>query len=177
MRAFAVFEHYISIIRIQLRFQPGIAIHYGRISTIGICHGVQSSAQALRDLLGVQPHDFSYLCAGITHLDWFLQVYYRNINNPDANWVDAHPDLRKKVMDDPSLVGSEKIRWDLFKATGYFMTQSLGSVSELVPYYRKKKTILREFKGAAEGFNSLEDAEDLKNYEKFEAEINQNVED
>ena len=50
-------------------------------------------------------------------------------------------------------------------------------MSELVPYYRKKKTILREFKGAAEGFNSLEHAEDLKNYEKFEAEINQNVED
>ncbi|MFX0101410.1 MAG: hypothetical protein ACFFCS_17680 [Candidatus Hodarchaeota archaeon] len=55
-------------------------------------------------------------------------------------------------------MGSEKVRWDMMKATGYYMTESSGHLSEYLPYYRKRKDLLEKYKGSETGFDSLKHA-------------------
>jgi alpha-galactosidase len=47
-------------------------------STVGLCHGVQDTSNFIRSVLGVKPENFSYLCAGINHMAWFLGVWYKD---------------------------------------------------------------------------------------------------
>jgi len=124
-------------------------------STIGLCHGIQETAGMLRNWIGVKPQDFSYLCAGINHMAWFLELWYRNPNRLDSKWEDAYPLIIEAYNKNPSLIGGELLRWDMMEATGYFMTESTGHLSEYLPYYRKKRELLNKFKGSEGGFNSL----------------------
>jgi alpha-galactosidase len=112
-------------------------------STVGICHGVQTSAILLRKILGVSKENFTYLSAGITHMNWFLKIYYRNSQN--ETWKNAYPVLKEKISQNLDLIDDDLVRYDLLKATGYFMTETSGGISELVPYYRKNKEILKSY--------------------------------
>jgi alpha-galactosidase len=146
-------------------------------STIGICHGVQSTAQLLREILEVPVEDFSFISAGITHMSWFLKIFCRKSNINKGNWMDAYPIIQEKVNSPNELLQSEKIRCDIFNATGYFPTESSGSISELLPYYRKRKSVIKRFQGAEQGYDSLLHAEDLKNFIEFEQMADKNVEE
>ncbi|MBD3351279.1 MAG: alpha-glucosidase/alpha-galactosidase [Candidatus Lokiarchaeota archaeon] len=135
-------------------------------STVGLCHGVQGTSNLLRMYVGAAPNEFSYFCAGINHMAWFLDIQFKDCTVPDSKWVDAYPIIWDHVEEEPEIVGSEKVRWDMFKATGYFMTESSGHLSEYLPYYRKRKDILEKYRGAERGFDSLEHAVDMKNFER-----------
>ena len=41
----------------------------------------------------------------------------------------------------------ERLRVDMMRATGFFMTESSGHLSEYLPYYRKRKDLLEKYKG------------------------------
>ena len=51
-------------------------------STVGLCHGVFHTTAALSLALGVKPENFKYFCAGINHMAWFLELKYRESNEP-----------------------------------------------------------------------------------------------
>ncbi len=125
-------------------------------STIGLCHGVYGTAAGLTVALGVKPENFRYLCAGINHMAWFLKLWYRDSNASGEPWKDAYPRLREKLKENSGLVEMEKLRVDMSKATGYFMTESSGHLSEYLPYYRKRKDLLEKYKGANMIFANLE---------------------
>lgn len=135
-------------------------------STIGLCHGVQGTATLLRLLISsetsikLSPKDFSYMCAGINHMAWFLEAKYRDPQNFNGTWIDAYPVLNHIIENNPESVLIEKLRFDMMKATGYFMTESSGHLSEYLPYYRKREDLLEEFKGSNEGHRSLRHSED-----------------
>lgn len=113
-------------------------------STIGLCHGVQETAAALMNLLKVQEENFSFLCAGINHMAWYLEVWYRK--NQKTPWQDAYPELKRKLNDNPRYSEIEKLRRDMMNACGYYMTESSGHLSEYLPYYRKRKDLLEKYK-------------------------------
>jgi alpha-galactosidase len=138
-------------------------------STIGLCHGVQGTAALLRNWIGVKPVDYSFLCAGINHLAWFLQLWYKEPNDPNKLWKNAYPLLFEKVKVNPEIMGPEKLRWDMMEATGYFMTESSGHLSEYLPYYRKRAELLEKFKGSDTFHNSLLHGEVLR-FDTLEAE-------
>jgi len=141
-------------------------------STVGLCHGVQGTSMMLRNWIGVKPENFSFLCAGINHMAWFLEMWYRESDSSDFPWKNAYPLLYKAYKDNPKLIGGELLRWDMMEATGYFMTESTGHLSEYLPYYRKRNELLEKYSGAKMGFDSLLQAEDyrfqVKNQEKME---------
>jgi alpha-galactosidase len=141
-------------------------------STVGLCHGVQGTSMILRNWIGIKPENFSFLCAGINHMAWFLEMWYRESDSSDFPWKNAYPLLYKAYKDNPKLIGGELLRWDMMEATGYFMTESTGHLSEYLPYYRKSNEILEKYSGAKTGFDSLLQAEDyrfqVKNQEKME---------
>jgi alpha-galactosidase len=138
-------------------------------STIGLCHGVQGTAALLRNWIGVKPRDYSFLCAGINHLAWFLQLWYKDPDDPNMAWKNAYPLLFEKFKENPEIMGSEKLRWDMMEATGYFMTESSGHLSEYLPYYRKRGELLDNLKGSDTFHNSLLHGEVLR-FDTLEAE-------
>ncbi|MHA2075671.1 MAG: family 4 glycosyl hydrolase, partial [Candidatus Hodarchaeales archaeon] len=116
-------------------------------STLGLCHGVYDTAAVLRANLyyiGANPEEFDYLCAGINHMAWFLKIWYRE---PNAEWQDAYPLIREASKSAPFLTDTEKLRVDMMKATGFFMTESSGHLSEYLPYYRKRQDLLDKYRG------------------------------
>ncbi len=133
-------------------------------SMVGLCHGVQGTSNQLRMYVGAAPDEFSYKCAGINHMGWFIEAWFKDYTKKDATWEDAYPIIWEHLKEEPEMVGSEKLRWDMMKATGYFMTESSGHLSEYLPYYRKREDILEKYKGSEHGFDSLRHAVDMENF-------------
>lgn len=98
-------------------------------STVGLCHGVQGTSEQLRRYVGANENEFSYLCAGINHLAWFIEVWFKDSTIKEAKWQDAYPIIWEHFKDEPEIMGSERVRWDMMKATGYYMTESSGHLS------------------------------------------------
>jgi alpha-galactosidase len=146
-------------------------------STIGLCHSVQETAALLRFLIGsyksidLKPEDLSYLCVGINHMAWFLELWYKNPEDPKGTWYDVYPPLKDIIRNNPEKVEMEKVRFDLMKATGYFVTESSGHASEYVPYYRKREDLLESFKGAKKGHASLKHSEDYNMQVKYQGKL------
>jgi alpha-galactosidase len=129
-------------------------------STVGLCHGVQGTMMLLTQFITGKQYpfvkqSFSFLCAGINHMAWFLELWYRDLNTPNAAWQDAYPLLKKQIDDHPESVGMENLRNDMMKATGYYMTESSGHLSEYLPYYRKRTDLLEKYRGLPFGHSSL----------------------
>lgn len=118
---------------------------YTSIKNVGLCHSVQGTAGELARYLGAQPEDISYWVAGINHMAWYLELKLRG--------EDAYPLLRKRFEDlevfsrpDAHLAGPDIVRVEIFKAFGYFNTESSQHMSEYVPYFRKRPELLEVFK-------------------------------
>lgn len=142
-------------------------------STVGLCHGVEHTALVLRSWLGVKPKDFSFLCAGINHMAWFLEARYRDPNKPNSPWQNGYPKIFELFNKNTEKVSNYKgVRWDMMNATGYFMTESDGHLSEYLPYYRKRTDLLEKYKIDLLWLTNLEHASDyhqqVKNQEKID---------
>jgi len=143
-------------------------------STVGLCHGVQGTAMVLRNWAGLKPEEFSFLCAGINHMAWFLEAWYKDSEDPNSTWKDAYPLIMKNIKENPKLGEHDKVRLDLMKAAGgYFMTEETRHTSEYVPYYRKLPDFLEKFQGSTTGM--IEQAADylsqVKQQGRFERSI------
>jgi len=121
---------------------------YARIRNVGLCHSVQGTAAELARYVGVPFDEVSYWVAGINHMAWFLEFKWRG--------EDAYPLLREKFKDpnvysrpDAHWAGADIVRAEIFKAFGYFNTESSQHMSEYVPYFRKRPELLERFKLAS----------------------------
>jgi len=118
---------------------------HSHIKNVGLCHSVQGTAAELARYLGASIDEISYWVAGINHMAWFLELRWRG--------RDAYPLLREK-FEDPSVysgpnahwAGPDIVRVEIFKALGYFNTESSQHMSEYVPYFRKRPELFRKFK-------------------------------
>ncbi len=104
--------------------------HYGKVNTIGLCHGVQGGHSQIAKALGFKQEEVDIICAGINHMTWYISVKHKG------------EDLTGKILDaylaDPELSKTEKVRIDMLKRFGYYSTESNGHLSEYVPWYRKR---------------------------------------
>ncbi|MFX0028682.1 MAG: alpha-glucosidase/alpha-galactosidase [Candidatus Hermodarchaeota archaeon] len=122
-------------------------------STIGLCHGVQDTSNMLRRAAGVEWENFSFFCAGINHMAWFLETWYRKDQN--SPWEDAYPKIKKEFTENPEFNKIVKLRLDMMNACGYFMTESSGHLSEYLPYYRKREDLVEKYKGISQFYSDL----------------------
>jgi alpha-galactosidase len=103
------------------------------IPFVGLCHGVQTTLDLVARYCGVPKEEISYTCGGINHMDWFLTLEHKG--------RDLYPKLRE-VFEKPEYYKNEKVRGEVFRHFGYFMTESTGHLSEYVPWFRKNKKAL-----------------------------------
>jgi alpha-galactosidase len=141
-------------------------------SAIGLCPGVQNTANLLRMYLAAMPEEMRYTAAGINHMTWFLNVDYNQGGKKGDDWVDGYPIIHENVEDDPDMVAEEKLRWDMMQVTGLYMAEGSPQLSEYLPYYRKRPDILEKYKGAESGPKSLEHATDWKEYTRQQEKNN-----
>ncbi len=147
-------------------------------STVGLCHGVQHTAALISASLDLKVDQISYLCAGINHMAWYLEIWYKTADARPI-WRDAYPLFKNMGEIKPNIVEIEKLRFDMMKATGYFMTESSGHLSEYIPYYRKRKDLLEKYSYPNRLFSSLKHAEyyELENsrYDSIEKDFDRKL--
>lgn len=105
----------------------------GRVSNvpyIGLCHGVQTTLDLISGYVDLPKEEIDYLCAGINHMGWFLKL--------ERNGVDLYP-LFKERCELPEYYVNEKVRIEVMRHFGYFMTESTGHLSEYVPWFRSSQ--------------------------------------
>lgn len=106
-------------------------IKYGYgVETVGLCHGVYGGASQIATALKVPLKELDFICAGINHQTWFVQVTHkgRDMTGKILAAFENHPEYRK----------TEKVRIDMLRRFGYYSTESNGHLSEYVPWYRKR---------------------------------------
>ena len=50
---------------------------YGKVPTIGLCHGVQHGHQQIAEVLGLKQEEVDIICAGINHQTWYIKVQHK----------------------------------------------------------------------------------------------------
>ncbi len=97
---------------------------------VGLCHGVQTTMDLIASYTGVPKNEIDFVCAGINHMGWFLRLEHQG--------RDLYPVL-KANFEKPGHYVNEKVRAEVMRHFGYFMTESTGHLSEYLPYFRKNK--------------------------------------
>lgn len=103
---------------------------------VGLCHGVQTTMDLIAGYTGVPKEEINYLAAGINHMAWFLKLEHKG--------RDLYPILKEK-FEKPEYYINEKVRGEVMRHFGYFMTESTGHLSEYVPWFRKNQKALETY--------------------------------
>ena len=121
---------------------------YPEINCIGLCHSVQGTAEMLAKDLNEDIKDIDYLCAGINHMAFYQKFQKKNTGE------DLYPKLKSlanKIINDEVISSRtkqkefytnknlhEKVRYEILRCFGYFVTESSEHFAEYVPWFIKK---------------------------------------
>lgn len=106
---------------------------FPHIKTVGLCHSVQETSHQLAELLGENPDDLSYLCAGINHVAFYLKF---GKVLPGGEFEDLYPRLKAIAQHGP-IPDDDRVRFDLLKRVGHFVTESSVHFSEYNSWFLK----------------------------------------
>ncbi|WP_196258976.1 alpha-glucosidase/alpha-galactosidase [Pelagibacterium limicola] len=107
------------------------ALQYGGVNTVGLCHGVQHGAHQIAKVLGVTDDELDYICSGINHQTWYVDIRAK------GRKIEAD-ELIAAFERHPVYSRQEKLRIDVLKRFGVYSTESNGHLSEYLPWYRKR---------------------------------------
>ncbi len=113
----------------------------GRVSEVpyvGLCHGVQTTLDLISRYVEVPKEEIEFLCAGINHMAWFLELREKGTGR------DLYPALRAN-FERPEYYVNEKVRGEVMRHFGYFMTESTGHLSEYLPWFRSSARALERY--------------------------------
>ena len=103
-----------------------------RVRNVGLCHSVQWTIHEIGGYLGLAPEELDHWIAGINHQAWILRLRHKG--------EDAYPLLRK-AMETPEVYAKDRIRFEMMRQFGYFVTESSHHNSEYVPYFRRTQEL------------------------------------
>ena len=109
---------------------------YTSVDVTGLCHSVQGTSRMLAEWAGVDYAKLAYTCVGINHMAFFTEL--------TADGRDIYPVLRQKIST-PEFYNKEKVRNEIFKTFGYYVTESSGHNSEYTPWFRKRPDLILKY--------------------------------
>jgi alpha-galactosidase len=101
------------------------------VKTVGLCHSVPHTAQELANDIGIPVEDIVYRVAGINHMAFYLKFEHKHTGE------DLYPRIRQ-VLDEGRAPDWNRVRYEMFKRLGYFVTESSEHFSEYVPWFIKR---------------------------------------
>ena len=109
---------------------------YTKVDVTGLCHSVQGTSRMLAEWAEVPMDEVKYTCVGINHMAFFVELEHKG--------KDLYPLLRQKI-DDPVYYNKEKVRNEIFKTFGYYVTESSGHNSEYTAWFRKRPDLILKY--------------------------------
>jgi alpha-galactosidase len=103
---------------------------------VGLCHNIQFTARDLAKYLDVDLSRLTYHCGGINHMTWFLRLM--------VDGKDAYPALREAAKN-PEIFAEDKIRFELMRHLGWFVSESSEHTAEYTPYFLRDDSQIAEF--------------------------------
>ena len=130
---------------------------FPNIRNIGLCHSVQGTAEMLAEDLQENINDISYQCAGINHMAFFQKfekistgedLYPKLKRLADQILSDKKISSRTKKQEYPGRNLHEKVRYEILKRFGFFVTESSEHFAEYVPWFIKpnKEELIEKYK-------------------------------
>ena len=114
------------------------------IRVTGLCHSVQGTAAMLAQWIKTPMDRITYVCAGINHQAWYVKF--------ERDGRDAYPLLRRAIGK-RDIYMQEIVRNEMFKALGYFVTESSGHNSEYNWWFRKRPDLIEKYCVHGTGWN------------------------
>lgn len=113
-----------------------------KIKSVGLCHSVQGTAEQLAWDIGVPIDEINYISAGINHMAYYLKFERKT----EKGTEDLYPRIRQ-VLDEGRVPDWNRVRYEMFKRLGYFVTESSEHFSEYVPWFikRDRPDLIEEF--------------------------------
>jgi alpha-galactosidase len=102
-----------------------------KIATVGLCHSVPGTAHELSRDIKVPYEDINYIVGGINHMAFYLKFENKKTGE------DLYPKIRQ-VVAEGRVPDWNRVRYDMFKRLGYFVTESSEHFSEYTPWFIKR---------------------------------------
>jgi alpha-galactosidase len=96
------------------------------VRAVGLCHSVQGTFEQLMRYIGEPPSEVAFVCAGINHMAFYLSLR--------KNGEDLYPRLFK-AMEDESIYATNRVRFELMKRLGHFVTESSEHNAEYCSFF------------------------------------------
>ena len=128
-----------------------ISAKFPKIKQVGLCHSVQGTAYELSRDLDIPLEEIRYRAAGINHMAFYLQFEHKQ---KDGSHRSLYPDLLRGYEEGrfpkPSHWNPRcpnKVRYEMLKRLGYFVTESSEHFAEYTPYFIKegREDIIEKF--------------------------------
>jgi alpha-galactosidase len=100
-----------------------------RIRTVGLCHSVPHTAAELARDLSLPVDEIDYRVAGINHMAFYLEFEHRG--------ADLYPRLQDLARSG-KVPEANRVRYEMLRRLGYFVTESSEHFSEYVPYFIRR---------------------------------------
>jgi alpha-galactosidase len=118
-----------------------ISAKYPKIRQVGLCHSVQGTAEELARDLDIPINEIRYRAGGINHMAFYLKFEHRQ---EDGTFKNLYPALLQGYQEGrypkPSSWNPRcpnKVRYEMLKRLGYFVTESSEHFAEYTPYFIK----------------------------------------
>lgn len=109
----------------------------GSIRSVGLCHSVQGTLNQLMRYIDVPVEEVNFTCAGVNHMAFYLNIEHKG--------KDLYPALFK-AMDDPKVYNTNKVRFELMRRLGYFITESSEHNAEYCSFFIPHgEDVIREY--------------------------------
>jgi alpha-galactosidase len=135
------------------------------VRLVGLCHSVQGLGGMLGSWIGAPRDQIVCVCSGINHQAWAVRFEW--------NGKDAYPLLRQAV-ERPEIYRKDIVRTEMFKALGYYVTESSGHNSEYNWWFRKRPDLIEKYCTHGENWNPgvhryiLDEYDDRETAEKWQ---------
>ena len=96
------------------------------LRAVGLCHSVQGTHGQLMGYIKEKPEETGFVCAGINHMAFYVRL--------EKDGVDLYPRLFE-AMKQSDIYTTNKVRFELMKRLGYFVTESSEHNAEYCPYF------------------------------------------
>ncbi len=119
-----------------------ISAKYPKIKQVGLCHSVQGTAFELARDLDIPVEEIRYRAAGINHMAFYLQFEHRQKDGSYKNLYSAllqgYEEGRFPKPSHWNPRCPNKVRYEMLKRLGYFVTESSEHFAEYTPYFIKQ---------------------------------------